>query len=122
MRFPYGETVYRLRRELIANSYSSEDDLGAWSDAVEQPIEDCAIVPGGAVTGSRNPEPTREGRAETVVTDYAVYTPPGADVTPYDRLRVRGRVCEVVGRPADWRNPLTGWAPGLVVSVNVVEG
>ena len=116
MTFPHGETVVRLRRPIVGvDPYSDHPQLGSWSEASEQPIELCAVAPGNSA------EPAQDART-AVVTDFAIYAPIGTDVASADRLRVRGLVCEVVGKPAVWVNPYTGWAPGIAIGANIVEG
>ncbi len=39
---------------------------------------------------------------QQVDTDATVYGPPGMDVRPTDRIRIRGDVYSVVGDPQDW--------------------
>lgn len=42
---------------------------------------------------------------DTVITDWRVFLPAGADVTPYDRIAGRGHLFEVVGLPAPQMSP-----------------
>lgn len=115
MDFPYGETVTRLRRPTITDSYSDEDEVGDWDDAYELDIDGCAFNPG---TSS---EPLEVART-AVITRPEVYAPAGADVLAGDRLVVRDVTYDVVGNPADYRSPFTGWQPGLVISLEAVDG
>jgi hypothetical protein len=59
---------------------------------------------------------------DSVESDFDVVAPYGADILAGDRVVVRGLTCEVQGRPFDWRNPFTGWAPGTLVRAKIVEG
>lgn len=115
MHFPHGETVTRLRAAAVEDPYSGEDTAPDWDNAAELDIEGCAFSPGNSL------EPLEVGRS-AVLTRPQVYAPPGADVLSGDRLVVRGDTYEVVGRPQDWRSPFTGWQPGLVIELELVEG
>lgn len=61
---------------------------------VEFDIPGCLFAPG----------PSREmGFASNqVLSDGTVYGPPGMDVQPTDRMRVRGDIYSVVGHPQVW--------------------
>lgn len=67
-------------------------------------------------------EPVVSGHAGPLVSDYLLFFPPGADVLATDAVEVRGTECEVVGRPFEWVNPLTGRDFGVVVRANRGEG
>ncbi len=113
--FPHGETVTRLRAATTVDPYSQESSAD-WS---QPPAE--LDFPGCAVAASGSSEPLQTAR-EAVDSDFDVFMPADADVTPQDRLVVRGLVCEVVGRPFVWSSPFTGWTPGLVVQASIREG
>lgn len=117
--FAYGETVVRLRRLTWADPYSGEVGPRPWDDEDHEPdalpIEHCAFDPGGST------EVATDGR--TVVTSTPkVYGPIGADVKSGDRVVARGVTYDVDGNPAEWRSPFTGWEPGIVVPLELVEG
>lgn len=111
--FPAGETVTRLRAVLVEDRYGNL--VPDWSDPGRLDIPDCAVAP------RTSNEDTEQGR-QGVVVGIAVYAPTGADITPQDRMEVRGEVWEVVGEVADWRSPYTGWRPGIVVNLARMEG
>lgn len=115
MDFPHGETVTRQRGTATGDPYSGENTLISWVAPDELEIAGCAFNPGVST------EPLQD-RRNAVLTRPQVYAPPDADVLSGDRLVVRGDTYEVVGRPADWRSPFTGWAPGLVIELELVEG
>lgn len=83
------ETVVRIRPP-GRDPYG--DPLPRWTTEVE--IPGCRLAPG----------PSRELGLGTnqVDSDATLYGPPGIDVEPTDRLRVRGQVYSVVGDPQDW--------------------
>lgn len=116
MTFLYGETVTRLR---AAETHDPRSDTyrADW----KVPPASTVDMPGWGVDDSRSSEPLEVDRNE-VVTDFVLYRDEPADVRPGDRVVVRGFTCEVVGRPARWRNPMTGWNAGFVVRANIVEG
>lgn len=59
---------------------------------------------------------------DTVITQPSVYLPAGTDVTALDRVTIRGVTYDVDGTPQDWRHPVTGWQPGIVVRLQNVTG
>lgn len=115
MDFLYGETVTRLRAPLISDPYSEEATEPDWANATELDIDHCAVAAGGST------EPVITAR-EAVDSDFDVYLPADADVTAEDRLRVRGLVCDLAGRPFRWSSPFSGWTPGLVAQARIREG
>ncbi len=113
--FAFGETVTRLRATPIEDPYSDDETELDWEFPSELDIDHCAVAAGGST------EPVVTAR-EAVDSDFDVYMPAGVDVTAQDRLRIRGLVCEVAGRPFTWSSPFTGWTPGLVVQAKIREG
>lgn len=113
--FAHGETVTRLRALDITDPYSSEDTEQDWDFPAELAIPGCGVADGGST------EPLQDAR-NAVDSDFDVFMPAGTDVTSRDRLRIRGVVCDVSGRPFAWKSPFTGWEPGLLVKAKVREG
>lgn len=116
MIYAHGETVTRLRPVMSLDPYS-EELKPDWSlPPAELEYPGCAVWD----TGSTEPI-TASG--DPVESDFSVAGfPPGADLTAQDRIRIRGLDCEIVGRSFDWKNPYTGWNPGLLVNAKVKEG
>ena len=102
----------------------------SWGALVDVP--GCAFDPGGTV------ESYTPGR-DLVVSTPRVFIPGGVSVfeetdffifdgdtrvqvSPRDRVIVRGVTYEVRGDPANWVNPFTGWAPGGSVNLERVAG
>lgn len=113
--FLHGETVARVRAGTVTDPYSQESRLD-WSTATETPLPGLWAVEPRPVG-----EPTQDAR-NAVTSGFTLYGPPGVDLTPADRVRVRGDVYEVDGEVAAWRNPFSGWEPGVVVQTKRVEG
>lgn len=111
----YGETVTRQRGVAVTDPYSGEATGLDWTAPATLAIDGCGVASGTSV------DPNLDAR-DMVVSDFTIYAPADADVTPADRLVIRSLVCEVVGRPFAWRSPFTGWEPGKVIQANVVEG
>lgn len=113
MDFPYGEEVIRLRASSIVDEY--HNTVEDWASPVQLFIEDAGVALAGTFDiGATDRQPTEA--------DFDIMIAAGTDVLATDRLVVRGEECDIVGRPFDWRNPFTGWAPGMVVRASVREG
>ena len=96
---------------------------GPGRDAMGDPVAGTTrrrTVQGCLVALGSSAEAVAAGR-DTIVSDYVIYMPPGADVGPTDQLVVRGVTCEVVGRPFPWVG-MSGWEPGIEVRANVGTG
>lgn len=110
MNFAHGETV-----TILHPGSSAEDDYGDTTTATwtAEDVAGCAVAPGASEENNR--------RQATVSVDFTVYMPAGTTVEPEARMMVRGDTdddtYEVVGEPADWRSPFTGWRPGVVVEL-----
>lgn len=106
-----GETVAILRR--VA---AGEDRYGnARYRIVETWVEGCAVRVLSA------DERAQDGGSRLVDTIEVVF-PPDTDLTANDRLRVRGLVYEVDGRPDEQHEPMTGAKPGVRVVARRVSG
>lgn len=112
--FPYAETVQVLTGVAATDPYSGEATGLDWSTPTERD-ELCAVADGGST------EPLQDAR-NSIVSDFDLIFDHNPEVSPAERVRVRGLICDVVGRPFLWRSPFTGWEPGTVVRVKVVEG
>lgn len=66
--------------------------------------------------------PTSSSEDDRAVTDSrTLLVPSGSDVTPMDRIRMKGLLYQVYGLPMDWVDPFTGWAPGMQVILERVN-
>lgn len=113
--FKHGETVVRLRRQMIADPYSGENTQGSWDDADELPIAGVAIGP------SSTQEVMADDRQQ-LITSMSLYGPQGLDVEPEDRIRARSGLWDVTGEEQQWSNPFTGWDAGSEYQVRKVTG
>lgn len=113
MSFPFGESVQVLSPVLTTDRYGDETE--DWTTPTEVEVEGVAVEP------RPSSEDHRDAR-NAVTSGFTLYMPATAVVTPANKVRVRGRVYGVEGEPADWRNPYTGWTPGIVVQTTGVEG
>jgi hypothetical protein len=111
----FGETVVRLRAARVTDPYSQTSTRLDWSSPAELAIAGCVVYQADAG------EQLDVGR-DQVTQHLTVLLPPGTDLTAADRLRVRGLVYDVDGPPFEYRSPLTGWVPGMQVSVTRREG
>lgn len=113
---PFGETVVRLRRRLVMDPYSGELTRSDWTNPDELEIEGAAVAP------SSSTEQSPSFNRQVVITTMSVYGPHGMDVQEEDRIRTRADLWDVTGERADWRNPLTGWQPGIELPLQKVKG
>lgn len=114
--FPFGEAVHVIRAGVSTDPYSGSSTADDWDNpAAEFDVAGCAVANGGSTEIAQTDR-------QSVEADYDVFMPAGTDITAYDRLVVRGETCEVVGRPFEWRHPMTGWTPGVFVQAKVVLG
>lgn len=114
MRFPHGETVTIIRRP--ARDRTGDPESGA---NVSHTIEKCGIA---WSSGSSAPGSTENtDRRETVESTVTLYCPAGSDIVATDLVELPdGDQYRVVGKPARWKSPFTGWEPGVVVSLKAV--
>ena len=112
---PHGETVTRLRRQMVLDPYSQEPTQGTWDAPDELPIVGAAVAPSSTV------EPAVDGRQQ-VVTSMSLYCASGLDIRPADRIRARSGLWDVIGEEQAWSNPFTGWAPGSEYQIRKVVG
>lgn len=112
--FPRGETVEVLTAGEVVDPYSGEPVV-SWDDPTTVQVAGCGVEPRPST------EPVQDAR-NAVVSGFTLYLPADVAVSAGSRVRVRGLVHEVLGEPAVWRSPITGWAPGVVVQTQRVEG
>jgi len=103
-----GETVTILSAGAATDPYSGED-AESWEAPTERDVT--TIAP---LEPRPSDEPTQDAR-NAVTSGWTLYLPPGDPITRADRVRVRGEVYPVQGRPADW-------GIGVVVQAFRTEG
>lgn len=108
----FGETVTRIRRQKVGED---RNNAPIWDD-----VE--SAIPGAGPAPSSTDEPVVvDGRPS--VADLSLYFYESfPDIVRDDRIRVRGQVYQVLGDPAEWVNPFTGWRAGTVVNLRRGEG
>ena len=104
MHFPHGVTI------IVRSVTTTDDGLGNTTETtIEEPWGPCAVAPRYA-TESTDP------RVPPVIVGKVVYGPPRA-LDSDDTLLIDDVTYQVDGLPGEWRNPFTGWAPGIEVPV-----
>lgn len=102
--FPHGEIV------TLVSTTTTDDGLGnTTAETVESAWGPCAVAPRYASESS-------DPRVPPVIVGLTIFGPAVA-LDSDDTLIVRGEMYEVDGRPGEWVNPFTGWAPGIEVPV-----
>lgn len=115
MSLPFGVTV-------IVHRYS-RDIKGNRTEVSSHTVAGVGIAPTGGSAGWGVASDENNVRGDTVTTGEVLYGPYDMDVNARDVVEFPdGRMFEVDGAPARWRSPLSGWAPGTVVNVKLVEG
>lgn len=107
-----GERVVIITPGTQTDRYGNETPV--WTGAQEQIVDGAGFAPGGMSEDNN-------GRT-AVIENPTVYLPPGTVVSARCRVRVRGATYEAIGDPGDWRNPFTGWRPGVVLQLRRVQG
>lgn len=110
MAFGHGETVTLHSRTVSVRDVDGNDIYAS----VDSTIDDCGFDPGGSLE-------LVQGQ-ELVTTTPTIYAPSGTVVNPLDQITVRGQIYDVDGGSNDWRSPLTGWTPGVVIKLKRVTG
>lgn len=104
MNFPHGETV------TLVSTTTTTDPLGdSTTTTVTSEWGPCAVAP-------RYANESTDPRVAPLVVGLTVYGPV-VDIDADDTVVVRGETWQVDGLPAEWRNPFTGWAPGIEVQL-----
>jgi len=114
--FAFGETVTLLAAGTV------EDEYGNTVESWDAPTT-VAVVSHVGVEPRPGGEDFQNDR--NAITDgFTLYDPSNALAVAkaMNRVEVRGRVLPVLGEPAVWASPLTGWAPGTVLQVGGVSG
>jgi hypothetical protein len=76
---------------------------------------------GCAFSDGASDEPLEVSRNQ-VISDAQALVPAKYSISEFDRIRARGVLYEVDGRPQDWRSRTMSRRPGLVVNLKNAEG
>lgn len=106
----FGVTVTWLHREVTGQD-AHGNDVTTWT---ETDIDNCVLAPRATFEDV-------QGR-DMAIFGLTLYTPPGYDMQPADRIRVTGKTYEIDGPRADWYNPLTAGQGGIQVSISYITG
>lgn len=106
------ETVTRIRHG--AQTGTDAFNVPIYGPDIETDITGALVAPGGSTEVI-----TTAGRVPVVTPTTVYFRDAWPDIVPTDRLRVRGVVYDVAGKPADWRSDGPG---GLVVPLRDAEG
>lgn len=110
--FPFGEPVaFEAHSDGVEDAHGNPVDV--WGPPVT--VQGCAFDPGSSTE-------SHDGARDQVVSLPRVFAPPGTVVGARDRVTVRGKLFQVKGAPADYQSPFTGWRPGVVVTLEAVDG
>jgi len=115
MDFPYGETVDILTAASVVDPYSNESEVEDWDNPTSVSVAGVAVEP------RPSGEPLQDARNQ-VTSGFTLYMPTGTPISSRNRVTVRGVTYEVLGEPAEWASPFTGWQPGVVVQVERTAG
>lgn len=103
------ETVTRLRAQTRTDRY------GATTLDWSLTPSSLAIVTLAPAEPRPSAEPVQDAR-NSVTSGWTLYLPEGSDVTPVDKVTVRGTDYFILGEPAAWLGA------GLVVQCSLTEG
>lgn len=112
--FAFPEPVEFLSAGDVTDPYSGETVSADWDNPVVALVDVCGVAPAGST------ESLTDG-SRPVDWDYDLLFDHPVEVSRLWRVRVRGEVLAVSGRPAVWRSPFTGWDAGTVVRAGGVD-
>lgn len=108
--------IFGIGGERVGIERSLIDDFGDRTWTPRGYIYDCVFAP-------RTSEEANSQRTATVTTGLTMYAPPGAVISPHDRIiRTDGEKWEVDGDPGTWKNPIGGSVEGVQVQLKRVTG
>lgn len=113
--FTRGETITRIRAGVVLDPYSNEETGLDWDAVIETDIANVALEP------RPSSEPVQDAR-NAVTSGFTLYAWRAVDLTPADKVRMRGVVYDIDGEPADWRNPYSGRLVGTIIQTKAVDG
>jgi hypothetical protein len=110
--FRHGDTVTVHRRAKTGKKDPLGNAIYAFTDTAYTGVAVWAPGPGTEQTDDR----------DQLTTERAMLLPPGADITAYDEVTVRGLRYAVDGDPMEHISPLTGRRGGVEVNLRRVTG
>lgn len=111
----HGEPVTFYRPGQRSDPYSQATVRDDWTAPEKMLTEVCGVEP----TGSTEPDAVDR---DSVTIRFRLYLGRTVAIDPTWRAKVRGEMLEVIGHPAQWLHPMTGWDAGTVVEVGVTHG
>jgi hypothetical protein len=116
MGYAHGETVTRLRKQLVTDPYTNKPTAGDWSNPDELPLE-------GAFVASSSSTSLRNATRTQILTSKSLYLRKAdADVREGDRIRAGSHTYSVVAVPAADKNPFTGRRPAVEIPLEEAQG
>ncbi len=109
MNFGYGQRV-------LVKDAPTKDRVGdPVSPSEPRAVDGVGIEP----TGTRSDNERRL----TSISDYRLFFPAGDPIGVGAEVQLPGdtKWCPVVGKPPSWHSPITGWEPGVIVTIERVE-
>lgn len=109
--YPSGEDI-----TVTSRTAASTDDYGnATYTTSTRTIEDVPVAP------RTSGDVTENGRDGQVI-GLTIYPPADCGIVADDEIGVRGGTYRIVGDPALWSSPWSGWDPGLAIDLERVAG
>lgn len=113
--FLYGQRVQVYREE--------SDRHGDWTRVEERYVEGVFWWPRTSVEGSGIAGVGSDLRSARLTTGLTMVAPVDCGITARHRVVLPdGQEFRVEGSPGEWRSPFTGWAPGVQIELERVEG
>lgn len=115
-------------RMTVQRAVTNQWNDKTWTD--HHVIDGCIDVPSSSVEeGATSTELAVTDRrtvycppgSDLLVTDRVILHPVGMDTIPANDPLRRSNAYNVLGRPTDWTNPLTGWSPGMEITLERVS-
>lgn len=70
-----------------------------------------------------NDDESQVDNRDTFATDITLFCPIGSDIVVTDKVELPdGSMCRVARKPFPQKSPFTGWSPGVVVALRLIEG
>lgn len=111
-----GETITVLRS-------ASRNKYGDTSYTESHQVHNVGIHYSDGRKVKTNDDESQVDNRDTFVTDITLFCPTGSDILVTDKIELPdGSMCRVARKPFPTKSPFSGWTPGLVVNVRLIEG